>query len=218
MKIVIAEDAGYCFGVRDAVNLAYDTAKKYNDVYMLGDIVHNENVVNDLNKAGAKVVDSVEDIPNDNIESLDTSVLDDTDKWIISKLNSTIKDVNSAYEKYRMNDAIKLIYDFVYGNFCDWYIEFSKSRLYGNNDKDRKTCQVVCVDVLKSILKLLHPYCPHITEEISSQISGENSNLLIVSDWPKEDLTRIDTKIEENIRIIMNLISSIRNIKMKYPK
>ena len=63
MKIIIAEDAGYCFGVRDAVNLAYDTAEKYNDVYMLGDIVHNENVVNDLNKAGARVVESIKDIP-----------------------------------------------------------------------------------------------------------------------------------------------------------
>ena len=64
MKVVIAKDAGYCFGVRDAVNLAYDTAEKYNDVYMLGDIVHNENVVNDLSKAGAKVVDSIEQIPD----------------------------------------------------------------------------------------------------------------------------------------------------------
>ncbi len=63
MKIVIAKDAGYCFGVRDAVNLAYDTAKKFDDVYMLGDIVHNENVVRDLNKAGAKVVNSIDDIP-----------------------------------------------------------------------------------------------------------------------------------------------------------
>ena len=179
-------------------------------------IEHGRNFMNKLWNSARFVMMNLDDIPNDNIESLDTSVLDDTDKWIISKLNSTIKDVNSAYEKYRMNDAIKLIYDFVYGNFCDWYIEFSKSRLYGNNDKDRKTCQVVCVDVLKSILKLLHPYCPHITEEISSQISGKNSNLLIVSDWPKEDLTRINTKIEENIHIIMNLISSIRNIKMNF--
>ncbi len=63
MKVIIAKDAGYCFGVRDAVNLAYDTAKKYDDVYMLGDIVHNENVVNDLSKAGAKVVDSISDVP-----------------------------------------------------------------------------------------------------------------------------------------------------------
>ena len=65
MKITIAKDAGYCFGVRDAVNLAYDAAEKYGEVYMLGDIVHNENVVNDLEKAGAKVVDDLEKIPVD---------------------------------------------------------------------------------------------------------------------------------------------------------
>ena len=65
MKITIAKDAGYCFGVRDAVNLAYDAAEKYGEVYMLGDIVHNENVVNDLEKAGAKVVDDLKKIPVD---------------------------------------------------------------------------------------------------------------------------------------------------------
>ncbi len=65
MKVIIAKDAGYCFGVRDAVNLAHDTAEKFGDVYMLGDIVHNENVVDDLSKAGAKVVDSLTEIPKD---------------------------------------------------------------------------------------------------------------------------------------------------------
>ena len=65
MRIKIAKDAGYCFGVRDAVNLAYDTANEYGEVYMLGDIVHNENVINDLDKAGAKVVQSIEDVPID---------------------------------------------------------------------------------------------------------------------------------------------------------
>ena len=65
MKITIAKDAGYCFGVRDAVNLAYDAAEKHGEVYMLGDIVHNENVVNDLEKAGAKVVDNLEKVPVD---------------------------------------------------------------------------------------------------------------------------------------------------------
>jgi len=66
MKITIAKDAGYCFGVRDAVNLAYDTAKKHGSVYMLGDIVHNEQVVNDLNEAGTKVVEDIKDIPDNN--------------------------------------------------------------------------------------------------------------------------------------------------------
>ena len=65
MKIIVAKDAGYCFGVRDAVNMAYDAAEKYGSVYMLGDIVHNERVVNDLQKSGARVVDSLDDVPND---------------------------------------------------------------------------------------------------------------------------------------------------------
>ena len=65
MKIFLAKGAGYCFGVRDAVNLAYDTAKNHGDVYMLGTIVHNERVINDLSKAGAKVVDSIDDVPKD---------------------------------------------------------------------------------------------------------------------------------------------------------
>ena len=65
MNITIAKDAGYCFGVRDAVDLAYDSAKKHKNVYMLGDIVHNEKVVEDLDKAGARVVDSLDQIPID---------------------------------------------------------------------------------------------------------------------------------------------------------
>ena len=65
MKITIAKDAGYCFGVRDAVDLAYKSADKYGNVYMLGDIVHNEKVVEDLDKAGAKIVASLDDVPND---------------------------------------------------------------------------------------------------------------------------------------------------------
>ena len=65
MKIFLAKDAGYCFGVRDAVNLAYDTAKNHGDVYMLGTIVHNERVIDDLSKAGAKVIDSIDDVPKD---------------------------------------------------------------------------------------------------------------------------------------------------------
>ncbi|MFQ6611039.1 MAG: 4-hydroxy-3-methylbut-2-enyl diphosphate reductase, partial [Fidelibacterota bacterium] len=64
MKIIVAKDAGYCFGVRDAVNIAYDTADKYGSVYMLGDIVHNEKVVADLAEAGTKVVDDLEKIPS----------------------------------------------------------------------------------------------------------------------------------------------------------
>ena len=63
MKITVAKDAGYCFGVRDAVNMAYDASQKFGEVYMLGSIVHNEKVVNDLNQSGAKIVTSLDDVP-----------------------------------------------------------------------------------------------------------------------------------------------------------
>ncbi len=89
MKIIIAKDAGYCFGVRDAVNLAYETADKHGEVYMLGDIVHNENVVKDLEKSGAKVVDSLSDIPKD--------------KPVMLRAHGTKKDIWKEAEQRKMN-------------------------------------------------------------------------------------------------------------------
>ena len=88
MKITIAKDAGYCFGVRDAVNMAYDASEKYGEVYMLGDIVHNENVVSDLRKSGAKVVDNLNDVPND--------------KPILFRAHGTVNNLWANAEKKKM--------------------------------------------------------------------------------------------------------------------
>lgn len=89
MKITIAKDAGYCFGVRDAVNLAYETAKEHGEVYMLGDIVHNENVINDLDKAGAKVVNNINEVPKD--------------KPILLRAHGTKKDIWNKANNRKMN-------------------------------------------------------------------------------------------------------------------
>ena len=89
MKITIAKDAGYCFGVRDAVNLAYKTAEEYGEVYMLGDIVHNENVIHDLDKSGAKVVDHIDEVPKD--------------KPILLRAHGTKKDIWVEANKRKMN-------------------------------------------------------------------------------------------------------------------
>jgi len=89
MKITIAKDAGYCFGVRDAVNLAYETAKEHGEVYMLGDIVHNENVINDLDKAGAKVVNNINEVPED--------------KPILLRAHGTKKDIWNEANNRKMN-------------------------------------------------------------------------------------------------------------------
>jgi valyl-tRNA synthetase len=113
-----------------------------------------------------------------------------------------------------MNDAVKSVYDFVYKNFCDWYIEFSKSRFYGTDEKDKAIAQKVCMHVLETILKLMHPYCPFITEEIWSHTNKDE--MLINAQWPQSNKEMVDVKIENELSIIMNLISSIRNIKANF--
>ena len=113
MRVVIAKSAGYCFGVRDAVDLAYKTAEEYDEVYMLGDIVHNENVVNDLSKAGAKVVDSLDKVPDDKpillrAHGSKTSVWDDAKSRNLNIIDATCplvhkihQDVKDLYEDGR---------------------------------------------------------------------------------------------------------------------
>ena len=94
MKIILAKSSGYCFGVRDAVNAAYDVSKEHGEVYMLGDIVHNENVVKDLEKEGVKVVESLEDIPED--------------KPVLFRAHGTSKEVWEEAEDKKMNILMQL--------------------------------------------------------------------------------------------------------------
>ena len=154
-----------------------------------------------------------------NIESEPKSINDksillrETDKWIISKLNKTISDVNNAYDQYKLNESIKIVYDFVWSDFCDWYIEFSKARFYGDDQIDKESAMAVSVYVLKSVVKLLHPYAPYITEEIWSMIQKDNNQFIMHSQWPEADINKISIKIENEIQIIMDVISSIRVIK-----
>ena len=116
-----------------------------------------------------------------------------------------------------IRDRVKAVYDFVYKNFCDWYIEFTKSRFYGTDNEDNIIAQTVSLHVLRTTLKLMHPYCPFITEEIWSTLPEENGqSLLITSNWPVANTNLIDIKIENELEVIMNIISSIRNIKASF--
>ena len=116
MKIRIAKDAGYCFGVRDAVNLAHHTAEKYGDVYMLGDIVHNEKVVADLNNAGAKIINSLKDVPDNSpvlfrAHGTKTNIWDDAKKRKINVIDATCPLVHEIHYEVRKleNEGRKII-------------------------------------------------------------------------------------------------------------
>jgi valine--tRNA ligase len=93
------------------------------------------------------------------------------DRWIYSRLHTTIQQAIEKLETYTLDEAAKLIYEFIRGDFCDWYLEMAKVRLYGNTDQQSKnTAQWVLCDVLKQSLQLLHPFMPFITEELWQQL------------------------------------------------
>ena len=177
-------------------------------------IEHGRNFMNKVWNSARFVEMNMDAGVNSDLSDISENRLDPTDKWILSKLNSTILEVDTAYANYRMNDAVKIVYDFVYKNFCDWYIEFSKSRFYGDDNQDKAIAQKVCLHVLETIMKLMHPYCPFITEEIWSHFNKEE--MLINAKWPQLNNNRIDKKIDQELSIVMNLISSIRNIKANF--
>jgi len=176
-------------------------------------IEQGRNFMNKLWNSARFVQMNVGDENPVDLSLIDESQLDATDKWILSKLNRTIQDVDNAYINYRMNDAVKLVYDFVHNNFCDWYIEFAKARFYGKDEVDRQMAQAVSVHVLKSILKLLHPYTPYITEELWSQFKLDDESMLITSAWPTVDESFINNEVEGEIQLLTQVISRIRNVR-----
>ncbi len=177
-------------------------------------VEHGRNFMNKLWNSARFILLNIDDTEVADLDSIKYNDLDITDKWILSSLNKTIQKVDSAYDNYKMNDAVKDVYNFVYNDFCDWYLEFSKSRLYGKDDGDCKKNLVVATHVLKTILKLLHPYTPFITEEIWSNIKKDNDTELITSSWPIADINLINNEIESNVHLIMDIIKKIRNIKV----
>ncbi len=135
------------------------------------------------------------------------------DKWILLKLNDTIKEVTQALEEYRFNDAALAIYHFTWHHFCDWYIELSKVQLSHKDDLQlRESTQKVLLFVLERILKLLHPFMPFITEEIWQKIPHEGESIM-VSAWPEE--LDLDEGLETRNRMerLMGVITAIRNIR-----
>ena len=134
------------------------------------------------------------------------------DKWIISKLNGVIKEVTLNMEKYEIGLACAALQDFVWSDFCDWYIELCKPMLYGEDEKKKVDCLSVLCYVLTNTLKLLHPFIPFVTEEIYSHIPTVSGSIMI-SDFPKYNSKLTYKKERANTEKIMDIIKSVRAIK-----
>ena len=135
------------------------------------------------------------------------------DKWILSKLNSLAKEVTENMENFELGIAVQKVYDFIWDEFCDWYIEMVKPRLYATDDASSQNAALYTLKtVLLEALKLLHPYMPFITEEIFCTLQSEEESIMI-SKWPVYTEERSFPKEEQDIEIIKEAVRGIRNVR-----
>ena len=134
------------------------------------------------------------------------------DKWILSKLNKLVKEVTNNLENFELGIATQKVYDFIWNEFCDWYIEMVKSRLYDENCTTKFSAQYTLNKVLKDSLKLLHPVMPFVTEKIYMQLY-HNDESIMISKWPEYTESLSFEKEEEQIEKLKTIIVGIRNLR-----
>lgn len=152
------------------------------------------------------------DVKSVNKEELKLELVD---KWIFSRMNETSKEVADYIDKFQLDDAAKAVYEFLRGDFCDWYVELAKVRLYNDDEAGKAskvTAQYILWTVLESGLRMLHPFMPFITEEIWQKIKVEGDSIMI-QQYPVADESLINRDIENSFEYIKEVISSLRNIK-----
>ena len=173
-----------------------------------GKIESCRNFVNKLWNASRFVVMNIE--KDDDLTF--PAKLNGADKWILTRLNDVVKDVTINLNKYEIGLAAARLYDFTWTEFCDWYIEMSKPLLYGGNKKDHSHAVAMLTYVLTSILKLLHPFIPFVTEEIYSKFAPKGS-VLMVSDWPAYNKKTVFRKEERQFESLRETVVAIRNMR-----
>jgi len=134
------------------------------------------------------------------------------DRWILARMGQVSRDVSSALEDYRFNDAAGSCYQFVWHEFCDWYLEMAKLGLYNDDERVKENTKAVLAAVLKAVLKLLHPFMPFVTEEVWQLLPGNDTSIM-VADFPEASADGIDQKAIDDMDLIMGVITGIRNIR-----
>ncbi len=146
------------------------------------------------------------------IGPIDDSMLDIADKWILQRLNDVIRDVTANLDSFDLNLAVDRIYSFIWTEFCDWYIEMAKPRLYGEDEKAKANVRSVLVHVLGESLKLLHPFMPFITEDIYTRLPNSEKTIML-SAWPKINGKYSFAAEADAMDSLMDMVRQIRNIR-----
>ena len=181
----------------------------------------SRNFANKLWNASRFVIMNLQD-ENGNFGDISTEInakLKDEDKWILSRVNDAVKYVTTSLDNFDLALAGQRVYELIWNEYCDWYIEIVKGRLYGDDEEDKKTARFVLIKALKDMLKMLHPFMPFITEEIwgflpkNKPTKNNPNNFLIKEIWPIYDESQA-YKIEvEKLDLAMEAIRAIRNIR-----
>lgn len=153
-------------------------------------------------------------MPDKNIDITggDLPILTNADKWILSRVNKVVKDVTDNMDKFELGIAADKIYDFIWEEFCDWYIEMVKPRLYADGDDTKYAALWTLKKVLVTALKLLHPYMPFVTEEIFCTLE-ENEESIMISKWPEYTEQMNFEEEEDSVEIIKEAVRGIRNTR-----
>ena len=175
----------------------------------------SRNFANKLWNASRFVIMNLDDEATDDV---DQSLWKPEDRWIVSRVNDAVKYVTESMEKYDLALAGQRVYDLIWNEYCDWYIEIVKERLYGDDEEDKKTARCILVRVLKDMLKLLHPFMPFITEEIwgflpEAREDRKGKGFLIGSSWPNYSEELEYPEEVACLQMAMDMTRAIRNIR-----
>lgn len=174
----------------------------------------SRNFANKLWNATRFVMMNLEEKTPEQLGSPDLAELELGDRWILSRLNQVIKQTRENLENYGLGEAAKGLYEFIWGDFCDWYIELIKPRLWKESgDPSRLVAQQTSAQVLENILKLLHPFMPHITEELWQTLTQKEGEFLALQTYPQVNSELIDPNLEESFVNLIETIRTIRNLR-----
>ncbi len=183
------------------------------DVYFSNEMVEiGRNFANKIWNAGRFLLMNAQNIKID--LSLKDKHIDFTDRWIFSRFHKTIKEFTNAIDNFEVNSASKIIYSYVWNDFCDWYVELSKFRLYHGSDEVKSAVLTRAILLYEEMLKLVHPFMPFITEEIWQMLDERKScESISITSFPEFNEKMIDEEAEKEIEFVQNIVTAIRNIR-----
>lgn len=170
------------------------------------------NFANKIWNAGRFLLMNAQNVRTD--KSLLDEHVDFTDKWIISKFNDTLEKLDRSLDNFDVNGAVKLIYSYVWNDFCDWYVEFTKNRIYFGDEEIKSAVLTRALVLFEEMIKMIHPFMPFISEEIWHVLAErKEGDSISVQDFPKSDAEKIDSESEKEMEFVQNVVTAIRNIR-----